>query len=256
MDMSQSPPDAILLLSGGADSALLLHEMRDEIHLAVFVDYGQPAAEMEHGSAMILTEKYGIPLERVVFPMELGQMGVGGAEVVPVRNAMLVVVAANIAAGSPKCTRVIYGAQHQDRTDYADCTEEYVRHLNAVTSPFGIRVEAPHLRLKRTKVEIMEALRAEGIDRLTWSCYRGGDVPCGECNACKAITLAVTAQVGSAVVAHGNRLYVIDEFKEGGVILESLDPDCPPELRRIFSASGNYALALGFPPERLKFGAG
>ena len=46
-----------------------------------------------------------------------------------------------------------------------------------------VRIEAPLLRL--SKKVIVELGHALGVPfEKTWSCYKGGEVPCGECDAC------------------------------------------------------------------------
>jgi 7-cyano-7-deazaguanine synthase len=49
-------------------------------------------------------------------------------------------------------------------------------------------VVAPLLLLSKTQIVLMAKRLGAAANRAllrSWSCYRGGEVPCGECNACR-----------------------------------------------------------------------
>jgi len=81
---------------------------------------------------------------------------------------------------------VFYGAQAQDEYGYWDCTSEFVRRINhvlALNRATPVTVHAPFVMLK--KAETVKLGIELGVDfSRTWSCYRGGEKPCGVCPTC------------------------------------------------------------------------
>ena len=47
----------------------------------------------------------------------------------------------------------------------------------------ALRIEAPFINWNKAQV-VKEGLRLKGPYELTWSCYEGGDTPCGKCGTC------------------------------------------------------------------------
>jgi 7-cyano-7-deazaguanine synthase len=88
--------------------------------------------------------------------------------------------------------RIFVGANAIDYSGYPDCRPEFydaiteVLRLGSKTgTAYGIpfRVEAPIIHM--TKAEIVRyAVELGAPLELTWSCYMGGDRPCGTCDSC------------------------------------------------------------------------
>lgn len=203
---------AVVLLSGGMDSAVLARQMvkrmgMGNLHALTFL-YGQKHAR-EVDFARRQATASGVRDHRIV-PMDwFGDLtaGISGltdpavpvpdltmlAEAdrrqpptyVPNRNMVLLAVAA-AHAESVGCTDVYYGAQAHDRYGYWDCTPEFVEGLNAVLAlnrRQAVRVHAPFVAMR--KAEIVRLGMDLGVDfGQTWSCYRGGEHPCGTCPTC------------------------------------------------------------------------
>jgi 7-cyano-7-deazaguanine synthase len=79
-----------------------------------------------------------------------------------------------------------------DYSGYPDCRPEFYEQARR-TLEYGsklwtqyrvpLTVETPIIEL--SKAEIVElAVRLKAPIEYTWSCYRGGDVPCGSCDSC------------------------------------------------------------------------
>ena len=104
---------------------------------------------------------------------------------VPNRNMVLLALGAALAEARGACD-LFYGAQAQDEYGYWDCTQEFQERLNAVLAlnrGRPVRIHAPFVTMK--KAEIVRVGIALGVDfSLTWSCYRGGERPCGSCPTC------------------------------------------------------------------------
>lgn len=198
---------AIVLLSGGMDSTACLH-MASSIygaHLAaVAVDYGQPHRDRELACSQHAAETLGVRWERVAVADALsvlrpaermanarhGDVGPHPATV-PLRNHYFDVLAAMRGLvwfpGVP--LDIWIGACLDDVGHFVDCHPDAIGESSrALTFNAGspIRVVAPLLsvtkrdlvRLAAEQPGVLEAIRH------SWSCYRGGARPCGECTPC------------------------------------------------------------------------
>lgn len=203
---------AVVLLSGGLDSTVLLHQVcRERCTGPVYAlsfDYGQRHAR-ELDCARAQAALAGCAEHRVIPLGFLGEMLApgtalvrGGAEVpdlaaldaealrqpptyVPNRNMMLLSLAAAYAEARG-VRQVFYGAQAQDEYGYWDCTAEFLSGMNGVLAlnrGEAVRIEAPFVATSKT--EIVRIGVGLGVDfGQTWSCYRGEDRPCGTCPTC------------------------------------------------------------------------
>ncbi len=203
---------AVVLVSGGLDSTTLLHWVRAATGaralLALSFAYGQRhARELEMAAAQ--ARLLGGVTHRVVDLQAFGALVqartallTAGSDVpdlaalsetdrrqpptyVPHRNLLFLALAAAAAEGFG-CLDVFYGAQVQDAYGYWDCTPEFVDRLNRVlmlNHGDPVRIHAPFARL--AKGAIIKIGLALGVDYThTWTCYRGGERPCGTCPSC------------------------------------------------------------------------
>lgn len=198
--------DAILLLSGGLDSAAAGALLRKRFRLrALSFRYGQRHA-VEIAAARRVARHLGIRDHRIV-TIDLGLFGgsaltdrriavpkrgkVGrGVPVtyVPARNTVFLAFAAAFAE-SIGARDLVIGVNVLDSSGYPDCRPGYLaamqRALRKGTKSGGFRIHAPLVRM--TKAEIIRAGLRAGVDfALTHSCYapdRLGEA-CGACDAC------------------------------------------------------------------------
>ncbi|MGN1317934.1 MAG: 7-cyano-7-deazaguanine synthase QueC [Lachnospirales bacterium] len=106
---------------------------------------------------------------------------------VPFRNGLFLSSAASIAL-SKGCSVIYYGAHADDSAGnaYPDCSLVFNEAMNkAIYEGSGkqLKIEAPFVGLNKSQVVKM------GLDigvpyNLTWSCYEGGNKPCGKCGTC------------------------------------------------------------------------
>ncbi len=202
---------AVILLSGGVDSTVLLHHAarelgRGPLHAISFC-YGQRhVKELECAAYQAFLLGAVHTVLDISFMGEVLQGGsaliAGGAEVpsladldaedltqpptyVPNRNMMLLSMAAAYAEAH-KIRDVFYGAQAQDEYGYWDCTVAFVERLNrvfALNRRDGVIIHAPFVRM--SKSETVRLGIELGVDFAhTWSCYRGGERACGTCPTC------------------------------------------------------------------------
>lgn len=106
---------------------------------------------------------------------------------VPFRNGLFLSTAASIAL-SKGCSVIYYGAHRDDAAGnaYPDCSKEFEDAMNeAIYQGSGkqLHLEAPFIGW--TKAEIVKkGLELKVPYELTWSCYEGGEKPCGKCGTC------------------------------------------------------------------------
>ena len=106
---------------------------------------------------------------------------------VPFRNGLFLSSAASIAL-SKNCGLIYYGAHADDAAGFAypDCSEVFNDAMNKAIyegSGHQLRIEAPFVRMN--KAEVVELGLELGVPyALTWSCYEGGERPCGKCGTC------------------------------------------------------------------------
>jgi len=201
---------AVCLLSGGLDSATALYvAMREcEKVYALTIHYGQ-LHEREIQSAHKITKKLSIPHEVIEISMpwkgsalldskislpknrESNEMALGiPATYVPARNTVFLSLAASYAE-TVKANLIYIGANAIDYSGYPDCRPEYFEQFEKALTlgtkcgaeGRGIKIKTPLILLKKS--EIIQLGNSLNVPYdLTWSCYQGGDFPCGECDSC------------------------------------------------------------------------
>ncbi|HUF72414.1 MAG TPA: 7-cyano-7-deazaguanine synthase QueC [Gammaproteobacteria bacterium] len=203
-------PRAVVLLSGGLDSATTLAIARDagyECH-ALSCSYGQRhAAELE--AAQRVANALGVASHREI-EIPIGQFGGsaltdealavpehGGEGIpityVPARNTILLSLALAWAEVI-EADAIFIGVNFVDYSGYPDCRPEFIEAFRRVialatkrTVEGGeIRLETPLIEL--SKAEIIRRGAALDVDySLTVSCYQADDrgFACGRCDACR-----------------------------------------------------------------------
>ncbi|MBP3856596.1 MAG: 7-cyano-7-deazaguanine synthase QueC [Ruminiclostridium sp.] len=207
---------ALVLFSGGIDSstclAIAVNKYGAENVIALSVSYGQKH-DKELRSAEAVAAHYGVALKRLdlaaVFadsdcsllsgsdagiPKEsyAEQLSVSGGKpvstYVPFRNGLFLSCAASVAIANG-CGVIYYGAHSDDAAGnaYPDCSEEFNSAIGSAIylgSGGQVKVEAPFVGLK--KADVVRKGTELGVPYgLTWSCYEGGERPCGKCGTCR-----------------------------------------------------------------------
>jgi 7-cyano-7-deazaguanine synthase len=200
-------PEVVVILSGGVDSATILAEEVEQrgpaAVAALFCAYGAKHNEAEGRRSEMLAGHYGVLWERCDLSdlrrllrstlllggdaLPLGEYSdeTQRQTVVPFRNGVMLAVAVAWAA-SIGATEVLIGSHAGDQAVYPDCRPAFTAPFSAAATAGtyeGVRVRAPFAGL--TKAEIVKRGAARGVPwPYTWSCYAGGEEPCGVCGAC------------------------------------------------------------------------
>lgn len=176
----------VVLLSGGLDStAALFWAAHNRANVrAIGVDYQQRHAR-ELLSAAVIADLAGVPFERVRLAFPWPPMA---GDVLPGRNGILLSIAAAHAAADGGPAEVVIGACAADAAAFPDCRPEYLLAAGqALTLGLGVEVSIVAPWIDRTKAQTIEACRWFGAWHAlaySWTCYRGGEAPCGECTSC------------------------------------------------------------------------
>ncbi len=212
---TNAPERALVLCSGGVDSTTLLAMAVERYGAAnVFVlsiSYGQ-RHNKEIESAKAVAAHYGVQqrfldLAAIFADSNCSLLGHSTQDVpresyaeqlqetdgkpvstyVPFRNGLFLSSAASMAL-SLGCSVLYYGAHHDDWAGnaYPDCSQDFVDAMNhAIAEGTGgeLRMEAPFVQW--SKADIVKRGLELGVPyELTWSCYEGGEKPCGVCGTC------------------------------------------------------------------------
>ena len=220
----------LVLCSGGLDSTTLLHravkENGPENVVALNMFYGQRHAK-EAQFAVWQCEHLGVPLYEVdlskVFSFnpncsallagstkKLDHRSYGEqvkdlhehesvSAYVPYRNGLFLSYAAAVAL-QLGCDVVSYGAHADDAAGraYPDCTPEFIdAQMRAIVegTAGAVTMEAPLWNLNKSGVVALGlhyGMTHEDFEH-TWSCYEGGEKPCGTCGTCRDRKAALEA---------------------------------------------------------------
>ncbi len=180
--------------------------------LGFFVDWGQRAAGPERRAALAVGAALGFPVLTTTLPLlaeitgtalvrrdkpmpqpEPGRLDAeeearasADAVWVPNRNGILVNLAAAVAEARGLAS-VIVGFNAEEAATFPDNSARFVDRLNACLADStrgAVSVVCPTLHL--SKAQLLEAgLQAGAPVHLAWSCYEGGEAPCGRCESCR-----------------------------------------------------------------------
>lgn len=196
--------DIVTILSGGMDSATLAYQYHQQGAVQRFItfDYGQ-RHRREIDAARAIAQQLSAPHD-VVDLHALGGLFKGSAltdavpvphghyaaenmkvTVVPNRNAIMLAIAYGVAVAEG-AQAVAYAAHAGDHFIYPDCRPVFVKALEDAFqrgTDANVEVYAPFIDM--TKGEIARLGVALGVPyELTWTCYEGGEYPCGRCGSC------------------------------------------------------------------------
>ena len=199
---------AVVLVSGGMDSAVVMAIAREQGHAvhALSVAYGQrhtseleAAAALAAGGGALEHKVVGVDLRAIggsalTDDIDVPEAGAAGIPVtyVPARNTIMLSIALGWAEVLGAAD-IFCGVNAVDYSGYPDCRPEFIdafqRLANLATQAgvegAGIRVHAPLQHLSKADI-VREGLRL-GVDfAQTVSCYSADDRgrACGHCDAC------------------------------------------------------------------------
>lgn len=214
-------PIYYVLLSGGIDSTTALARANDltnsasDVH-AVSIDYGQ-RHKRELRAAKEIADSYNITHEIIQISMPRTMLTDPSIEVpkvsyadiigvsptyVPFRNGLMLSTLTSFVAGRhldptrkgqadfDRDVVIFWGAHADDAAGdaYPDCTVEFIGAMACAVN-IGtyrkVRVIAPFASMSKHEIVRMGIALDAPYD-LSYSCYVGGDLHCGQCATCRA----------------------------------------------------------------------
>ncbi|MCP9917627.1 7-cyano-7-deazaguanine synthase QueC [Cyanobium sp. ATX 6F1] len=201
---------AVALLSGGLDSATataLAIEAGQRV-IGLSFDYGQ-RHRRELEAARALAERLGLAEHHTIavnlaawggssltdaalaVPSDGVADGVIPSTYVPGRNTVFIALGLSLAEARG-ATRLVLGVNAIDYSGYPDCRPDYLDAFQTLAdlatragrAGHGARLWAPLIHWSKTEI-VRQALRLGVPIEVTWSCYAGGELPCGRCDSCR-----------------------------------------------------------------------
>ncbi len=195
----------LFILSGGLDSttALYLLKQKHQIIETLTFDYGQRHRK-EIKSAKAISKLLKIP-HKIINIKNFNELLQGSSltskniktphghyqkstmkkTVVPNRNAIMINIAAGYAI-SKKIYGLGLGVHAGDHYIYADCRPEFIKaqaKTLSLANECDFKLFTPFIN--KNKAEIVKLGQKLGVPfELTWTCYEGGQKPCGKCGSC------------------------------------------------------------------------
>jgi 7-cyano-7-deazaguanine synthase len=208
--MSEAMKKAVILLSGGLDSATVLAMANSQGYqsYALSLDYGQRHAT-ELNAAARVADSLGVAMHRTV-KLDLRQFG-GSAltddaidvptelgdqipvTYVPARNTVFLSLALAWAE-TLQARDIFVGVNAVDYSGYPDCRPEFIAAFESLANlATKAGVEGDHFSIQAplidmTKAEIIQAGTRLGVDySQTVSCYQAdaSGAACGQCDSCR-----------------------------------------------------------------------
>lgn len=209
---------AIVLSSGGVDSTTCLalavaevgaanitsvsmhygqkHEKELEAAKAIAAHYGVEHIELDltpifsHSNCSLLQHSTNeVPEGEYSEQIDRSKDGMVSTYV-PFRNGLFLSAAASLAASiyPDEPVNIYIGAHADDAAGnaYADCSEEFIDSMDDainIGTYNKVTIKAPFANLSKSDV-VAKGLELSAPYKLTWSCYVGGDKPCGRCGTC------------------------------------------------------------------------
>ncbi|MCQ2107311.1 MAG: 7-cyano-7-deazaguanine synthase QueC [Fibrobacter sp.] len=209
---------AIVLSSGGVDStvcvAMAVEKFGKENVATASIFYGQKHRK-ELDCAKAVADYYGLPhyefdvapimqfsncsllanstkeIDHKSYDQQIAENGRGKVSTyVPFRNGLMLSVCASLAQSiyENDDVTIFLGAHADDAAGnaYADCSEEFVSTMSdaiGIGTYEQVHVAAPFAGVSKSEV-VKIGLELKAPFELTWSCYEGGEKPCGTCATC------------------------------------------------------------------------
>jgi 7-cyano-7-deazaguanine synthase len=210
----EKPMKAVVLFSGGLDSttclALAVNDYGADNVLALSLYYGQKHKK-EIECARQIARHYNVKhieynVQDIFAETDCTLIGgnadipetsyveqlteTGGKPVstyVPFRNGLFLSIAASLAI-SNGCNVIYYGAHQDDAAGnaYPDCSTQFNNAISEAVycgSGNAVKVIAPFIQKNKADI-VREGTKLRVPYEMTWSCYKGGDRPCGKCGTC------------------------------------------------------------------------
>lgn len=199
-------PGAVVIFSGGLDSTVCLAIAKNSFDrvIAITFDYGQ-RHNREIDSAKRICEYYRIENKMITFnardwggsaltsDTEVPEDGIKNtipATYVPARNIIFLSFGLAVSEALD-FDEIFIGVNALDYSGYPDCRPQFIDAFQKVADIGQKRgIEGNPVKISTPLIDMTKKeIVLKGADlkiplELTWSCYKGGEKPCGICDSC------------------------------------------------------------------------
>jgi len=200
---------AVVLLSGGIDSTVVLYQAVKLFHMNIiglYIHYGSNHNKKEYVCAKRQCKLLKVPFYDVIFDLTSivksdllvtgNKQGLSNAvnSVVPFRNTFLLTLAAAFGEtyfGNPKELFILTGTNNSDYAVYRDCRNVFLDSLEKTINLGSKSIDtkfiiyAPILQLSKIEIIRLGAELKVPFEH-TWTCYKGTKHPCMQCASCQS----------------------------------------------------------------------
>ena len=202
---------SIVLLSSGLDSTVAFKEAFDRCDevLCVTFDYGQRAVKKEIAFAKAICKQFKVGHIIIELPWYRKFRGAltGGGQMpkisssdldnkeitqksaeqvwVPARNVVFLSIGASLAENY-RFDIIVTGFDAEEAATFPDNTIEFVENFNRMLDSGTLthpEVHTPLISLSKAEIA-KRGLEINAPLEWSWSCYEGGERPCGVCESC------------------------------------------------------------------------
>ncbi len=202
-DIKEKGEKAIILLSGGIDSAVALYWANNKGYDITPISFNYNfRPENEKKAALKLAESLDLNLIEINIPFlkESIDLRIEGLPIpsvihapegfIPSRNLIFYSIASYYAEAYG-CKVIIGGHISTDQQNFLDATPEFFNSLEGLINKGKHSKDMTTIELlfplaKKTKLDVIKLAKELKIPlEWTWSCYSDGDQPCGTCSSCR-----------------------------------------------------------------------
>jgi len=193
---------AVILFSGGLDSTTVLYYALSRGYKCrcLIFDYGQRhSKEIKNAVKTAKSLKCAFDIVKIklpwsndaltnktaAVPQKLPKKGVIPPTYVPGRNTLFLSYALSCAE-TLNSDAVFIGVNSVDFSNYPDCTPQFVKAYGNLLRALKTKISLKAPLLHMTKARIIKLGTKLNVPyEKTWSCYNGGQSPCGKCDSCR-----------------------------------------------------------------------
>ena len=186
----------VTLVSGGLDSTVLALLVKEEglTQYPLFIDYGQRARDREMRACQANFRRHELPAPKIASIGGFGSLLPSGLTdpgkhilddaFLPGRNALFLTVAAAYAY-DVGASAVAIGLLSESSSLFPDQSSAFLSEAETFLSrALGVTINVVAPLMSLTKADVVAIAKKKSIAK-TYSCHAGGEVPCGECVACR-----------------------------------------------------------------------
>ena len=226
---------AVILCSGGFDSVVLTHYVKNELEYekgyCLFFNYHQKSYPVEKKWAQEHCKRVGYEFVEVEIPKFTWTNGGfyddyyedSQHQYLESRNKVFLAFATSLAEAK-KCEKIFIGAIGGEGEEYNDCTPKYFNaETKAIRESTGLPITICAPFCNTLKADLVGFARKYDILPNEWSSCDyviDGKIPCGECNDCNSSSEVAELLLGTYI--NNQKTYDVTELSDKDIFAEKI----------------------------------